>query len=69
MFDSFLRAYFGEPPRKPQAKLYVEWGNEVGMLAYVSLNHLDDAEHKIPHMMRSIEDVILLAAKRGAIHA
>lgn len=54
------------PPR--QAKLHVEWHNGVGMLAYVALNPLVHAEEKIPHMMRSMEGVISLAAKRGAMH-
>lgn len=59
-----------QPQPQPQrAKLHVEWGNDVGMITYVSLNPLHDAVHKVPHMMRSMEDVITLAAKRGAIHA
>lgn len=64
----FMDSY--RQPPKPKAKLHVQWGNNTGMLAYVSLNplDLDDAEQKIPHMMRSMEDVISLAAKRGALH-
>ena len=70
MWYKFMDAYFGEPPRKPQAKLHVQWGNTTGMLAYVSLDPFDltSAEQKIPHMKCSMEGVIALAAKRGAMH-
>lgn len=64
----FMDAYFGGPPKPPKAKLHVQWSNNVGMLTYVSLNPLPGAEEKIPHMMRSMEGVIALAAKRGAMH-
>lgn len=57
-----------QKPRLQQAKLHVEWVNGVGMLAYVGLNKLTDAAHKVPHMMNSMGGIIALAAKRGALH-
>lgn len=57
-----------QPQYPPRAKLHVVWGNGVGMVTYVSNTELYDAEHKVPHMMRNMTDVIALAAKRGAMH-
>lgn len=70
----FPTGFFGEPvpqpqPQVPQSKLFVEWGLSTGMITYTSMSPLYDAEHKIPHLTRNMEEVISLAAKRGGQYA
>lgn len=66
MFRRSIFDFFHPPEPPKKAKLHVEWSNNAGMLAYVSLNALPDADSKIPHMHYNMVDVIALAAKRAA---